>query len=421
MYQLLGYVLAFLCMSYSSMYGDTISEVKATSFHLLSTVPSYICGGRYEIYRDNKGKFGAQLVHEKKTIWWHYLENWAKGENWSVTFNAAPGKILAPGIYKNAKRHLFNGPRIDFSGNGKGCNTTRGDFEIFELTYDAKGAIVSFAANFNQRCDTYHSPSIFGAIRHNSSIPVRAAVHELFDKRSIPESVFYFKNTIVKGTDNTYTGLHLTSSYFDDEDEDEDDEDEGYSSFDDEDDEDNYNKVCDDCGYGILKLDNSYQLVSSQPEKHQFQTSLDSAFNYELIKDDLDGIIIKIDASEPLDMDDSISYLRSKDSWILEFNTKNDSGFEVGLIEKSDVWAVNYKEGFTYEPCLSIKKIDGSRWGEDFSKGEYKILDIERDSYGHIVRLALNFKARSYDKVKGIDGAIRFNSNYPIDLNNPFD
>ena len=65
---------------------------------------------------------------------------------------------------------------LDFSGSGRGHNTSVGTFEILEIEYDEDGKIVAFAANFVQQGSWYHqqpySPPLLGCVRYNSSIPV---------------------------------------------------------------------------------------------------------------------------------------------------------------------------------------------------------------------------------------------------------
>src|SRR5436190_1811699 len=51
-------------------------------------------------------------------------------------FTFVPGTgALSVGTYANATRYPFNGagPGIDISGNGRGCNTECGTFQILEL------------------------------------------------------------------------------------------------------------------------------------------------------------------------------------------------------------------------------------------------------------------------------------------------
>ncbi|WP_041418590.1 hypothetical protein [Simkania negevensis] len=52
-------------------------------------------------------------------------------------------------------------PGLDFSGSGRGHNTSVGTFEILEIEYDEDGKIVAFAANFVQQGS---STTLFSAI-----------------------------------------------------------------------------------------------------------------------------------------------------------------------------------------------------------------------------------------------------------------
>src|SRR5689334_4624445 len=55
------------------------------------------------------------------------------GSSFSLEFAAPPGQTLQPGIYDNAGRAPFREdgqPGIDITGNGHGCNTDFGRFEV---------------------------------------------------------------------------------------------------------------------------------------------------------------------------------------------------------------------------------------------------------------------------------------------------
>ena len=63
------------------------------------------------------------------------------GSWWYADFVPAAGDILAPGTYPNATRYPFNGngPGMDISGNGRGCNTLTGQFTVNSMWNDLAG------------------------------------------------------------------------------------------------------------------------------------------------------------------------------------------------------------------------------------------------------------------------------------------
>jgi hypothetical protein len=91
---------------------------------------------------------------------------------------AAPrGQVLGPKNYKNAQRYPFQparAPGLDVSGAGRGCNTLKGNFVVNGVQYAGDGSVLSFSADFDQRCEggPHH---LFGAIDVNA-VPHQASL-----------------------------------------------------------------------------------------------------------------------------------------------------------------------------------------------------------------------------------------------------
>ena len=79
----------------------------------------------------------------------------ANGEYWSGRFSPADGDIIAPGRYTGATRDAFrgSGPGIEVTGNGRGCNTIKGEFTVNEATFDPDGRLRTIALDFVQHCE----------------------------------------------------------------------------------------------------------------------------------------------------------------------------------------------------------------------------------------------------------------------------
>jgi len=92
------------------------------------------------------------------------------GDFWFLDF-AAPGNApLTVGVYEGATRFPFQAttsPGLSVSGQGRGCNTLTGRFEVLEISFDTAGAITSFAADFEQHCEGA-TAALFGSIRINA-------------------------------------------------------------------------------------------------------------------------------------------------------------------------------------------------------------------------------------------------------------
>ena len=96
------------------------------------------------------------------------------GQFWSLDFGGPQNAPLVVGAYENAVRYPFqNGPSpgVNLSGDGRGCNTIRGRFDVLEVAYAANGSIQRFAADFVQHCEG-GAAALFGQVRFNSDLPV---------------------------------------------------------------------------------------------------------------------------------------------------------------------------------------------------------------------------------------------------------
>jgi hypothetical protein len=121
-----------------------------------------------------------------------------KKVNFSCSFRPFKGQKLVPGMYKNAERwaNSTNGtPGLDVSGCGRGHNEIQGEFEIFEIEYDEKGKVISFAADFKMN-------SLRGAVRFNSNYPV----DEYFLRMTDPSINFNSQNLFYVRKLNPNTG-----------------------------------------------------------------------------------------------------------------------------------------------------------------------------------------------------------------------
>lgn len=84
---------------------------------------------------------------------------------------AAPnGAQPVVGVYSNAVRYPLHGssPGISITGNGRGCNSICGNFQVFEYQTDGMGNLTRFWATFSQRCECGGAAPLTGEIRFNS-------------------------------------------------------------------------------------------------------------------------------------------------------------------------------------------------------------------------------------------------------------
>jgi hypothetical protein len=80
----------------------------------------------------------------------------SQGLWWDLDFNTTRlGVPLAPGVYEDAERAAFaspDHPGIDVSGDGRGCNTIRGRFEVHDYEL-VNGRVKNATVSFEQHCE----------------------------------------------------------------------------------------------------------------------------------------------------------------------------------------------------------------------------------------------------------------------------
>ena len=104
-----------------------------------------------------------------------YLYFSIRGDSsWSLRLGRPYGdnRPLSVGRYANAVGTPFNSerPRISFSGDGRSCGDSTGEFTVHQIEYDANNNLVKLHANFLQRCD--HRVGVAkGSILFDSTLP----------------------------------------------------------------------------------------------------------------------------------------------------------------------------------------------------------------------------------------------------------
>lgn len=101
----------------------------------------------------------------------------ADSGSWNIDFAAPPGEILAVGTYEDAVSvwsRAEGQPGISFSGNGVGCNSSEsGRFIVREIAFASDGVLHKLAVDFEHKCAPAF-PSLFGAVRYDSTIAYEA-------------------------------------------------------------------------------------------------------------------------------------------------------------------------------------------------------------------------------------------------------
>jgi len=90
---------------------------------------------------------------------------------WDVAMSAPDGRRLVVGSYTGASRAAFQAagsPGLEITGEGRGCNTLTGQFDVTEIAFSSLGEITVFDATFEQHCEGL-TPALYGRIRIEST------------------------------------------------------------------------------------------------------------------------------------------------------------------------------------------------------------------------------------------------------------
>jgi Putative Ig domain len=148
----------------------------STSLLLTGDPGDYISGGKTLYFTAADGTFTAYKNYNNGvTIAFQApnLSHW-----WYLNFAGPNNQPLTPGLYTNAIRWPFqtSTPGLSVYGDGRGCNTLAGSFEIKEVvygtgSYGTPGSVLSFRATYEQHCEGW-TPAARGEIRYNATVPI---------------------------------------------------------------------------------------------------------------------------------------------------------------------------------------------------------------------------------------------------------
>lgn len=174
--------------------GIATTPVSAATFLSFTSAADYIGGGRTATFTPADGYF--KYGNSNSTISFSF--NSFNGNDWWFLDLAAPSNTtLAPGTYAGATRYPFQSPAepgLSFDGNGRGCNTLTGSFNVLEAVYNSENEIQRFGADFEQYCEGA-DPALLGQIRFDRAEFDQAnlaKLMELSDKIKQFDTALYF-------------------------------------------------------------------------------------------------------------------------------------------------------------------------------------------------------------------------------------
>ena len=149
-----------------SIFGPR-AHAQVTSLTLNSDPGDFIGGGQFTFLTPSDGTFSAQQNFDQGVSVSFFGQ---PGIFWFLDFAAPNNQFLTVGTYTGATRFPFQSPSqpgLDVAGDGRGCNTLTGSFQVLEVSYGASTTINSFDATFEQHCEGA-VPALRGEIRFNA-------------------------------------------------------------------------------------------------------------------------------------------------------------------------------------------------------------------------------------------------------------
>jgi hypothetical protein len=145
------------------------AAAQVTSLSMTSDAGDYIGQGQTYLYTPADGTFDAQVGDDNSV---RFFFNTATFSHWwGLEFAAANAAQLTLGSYPNAVRYPFQPagvPGLSVSGDGRGCNTLTGSFQVLQVVYGPGNTLAAFHATFEQHCEGA-TPALRGEIRYNAT------------------------------------------------------------------------------------------------------------------------------------------------------------------------------------------------------------------------------------------------------------
>ena len=141
-------------------------RVAPLSYSFTSDAGDYIGGGVNERYD------GATTLFRSFEQYGGGIRVDVSGErdDWTIVLLPPAGTVLTEGIYLDAQRAPFadpGHPGLDVYGDGRGCNTLTGSFEILAIRFGDAGRVKRLHATFEQHCDGT-TPALRGELRFHA-------------------------------------------------------------------------------------------------------------------------------------------------------------------------------------------------------------------------------------------------------------
>jgi hypothetical protein len=168
-YQHILYAILFL---FAAGFASSPAHAQVTSLTMTSDAGDYIGNGQTYFYAAGDGSFNAQVNYDGGISIGFNGPNYSHW--WNLDFSAPGNQPLTAGTYLNATRFPFQAatePGLSVYGDGRGCNTLTGTFNVLQVVYGPNNTVTSFDATFEQHCEGA-APALRGEIRYNANVPL---------------------------------------------------------------------------------------------------------------------------------------------------------------------------------------------------------------------------------------------------------
>lgn len=151
----------------------TLTPPDSGSFLYMNSEPGdYIGGGREHLYTFQDAHIRASGNYDSGVS--GAVDSIDGSHWWYLDFAAPDGQPLEVGSYTGAARFPFQEttqPGLSVSGDGRGCNTLTGQFDVAEIQYAPDGSPAVVDITFEQHCEGGDA-ALFGRFRYESDGPV---------------------------------------------------------------------------------------------------------------------------------------------------------------------------------------------------------------------------------------------------------
>lgn len=155
----------------STANSDTLQPATDAWMHFQSDTGDYIGAGVLKVWTLDESNFsiGGTNAYLRVSVS-------GKGDWWYLDFRAPSNGHLAVGQFDNAERAPFvtgKAPGLEVDGDGRGCNTLSGRFEIKTLTWTESATVAEIDVVFEQHCE-----GMAAALRGELWMTTRVGVHK---------------------------------------------------------------------------------------------------------------------------------------------------------------------------------------------------------------------------------------------------